>query len=157
MPCDLETARRVGDALCVDWVVVPVESFRRAIDVELEHAAITGGDLLTTGRIALDHLREFPDYYTRLAALEKEADMFWADKARPSPTLAGCRASVRPRAAFLVSIVVLLIVLLFVCWIGLMRSYDPIRSEPSHWPNDHALRPLQGRASLREAAGAHRG
>jgi hypothetical protein len=33
---------------------------------------------LTTGKIALAHLKEFPDYYTPLAAMEKEADDYWA-------------------------------------------------------------------------------
>jgi hypothetical protein len=28
-----------------------------------------------TGKIALAHLNEFPDYYTRLAVLEEEADL----------------------------------------------------------------------------------
>jgi len=31
-----------------------------------------------TGKIALAHLKEFPDYYTRLAELEAEADTYWA-------------------------------------------------------------------------------
>ncbi len=35
---------------------------------------------LTHGKIALAHLKEFPDYYTRLAQLEKDADAYWAGK-----------------------------------------------------------------------------
>jgi hypothetical protein len=30
-----------------------------------------------TGKIALAHLNEFPDYYDRLEKMEKEADKFW--------------------------------------------------------------------------------
>lgn len=33
---------------------------------------------LTTGMIALAHLKEFPDYYTRLARMEAEALAQWA-------------------------------------------------------------------------------
>jgi Protein of unknown function (DUF5661) len=35
---------------------------------------ITGDDPLLTGRIALAHLRELPDYYTRLARMEAEGE-----------------------------------------------------------------------------------
>ena len=44
------------------------------MDVELEHGLhdqltnVTQDDPLITGKIALAHLNEFPDYYTRLAA-----------------------------------------------------------------------------------------
>jgi hypothetical protein len=47
--------------------------------VELEHGTrdpetnVTGDDAITTGKIALAHLREIPDYYTRLAVMEAEA------------------------------------------------------------------------------------
>ena len=56
------------------------------MDVELEHGLIdpstdvTGDDPILTGKIALAHLREYPDYYTRLAQLEKDADAYWASK-----------------------------------------------------------------------------
>jgi len=51
--------------------------------VELEHGLcdaktnVTGDDPLLTGKIALAHLNEFPDYYTRLDKMEKEADDYW--------------------------------------------------------------------------------
>ncbi len=56
-----------------------LEQFRMGLDVELEHGLIspktnvTGDDWNLTGKIALAHLNEFPDYYTRLAVLEREA------------------------------------------------------------------------------------
>lgn len=31
-------------------------------------------------RIACDHLREFPDYYTRLAKMEREAKKYWRSR-----------------------------------------------------------------------------
>jgi hypothetical protein len=38
---------------------------------------------LVTGKIALAHLNEFPDYYTRLEKMEHEADEYWAKHGKP--------------------------------------------------------------------------
>jgi hypothetical protein len=79
-------AKEVGDRLGIDWDQIPVEEFRMGLAVELEHGAhdpetdVTGDDLLLTGKIALAHLKEFPDYYTRLATMETEADEAWAKR-----------------------------------------------------------------------------
>ena len=77
----LEEARQVGEAIGIDWDSVPfdVEQFRAGMDVELEHGLhdpatnVTGDDPLVTGKIALAHLNEFPDYYIRLERMEEEA------------------------------------------------------------------------------------
>jgi hypothetical protein len=59
------------------------EQFRRGLDVELEHGTanpatdVTHDDPLMTGKIALAHLTEFFDYYTRLAKMEATAKSFW--------------------------------------------------------------------------------
>ena len=80
-------ARRTGEELGVDWTRVDLEEFRRGMEVELEHGRrdpatdVTGDDLLLTGKIALAHLNEFPDYYTRLAKMEEEAKAFWSGAA----------------------------------------------------------------------------
>jgi hypothetical protein len=56
-----------------------LEQLRMGLDVELEHGArnpetdVTHDDPLTTAKIALAHLREIPDYYTRLVEMEREA------------------------------------------------------------------------------------
>jgi len=77
-----EEARRIGEALGIDWSQFDVEQFRMGLDVELEHGTVdpatnvTDDDSILTGKIALAHLNEFPDYYTRLAAMEKEAERF---------------------------------------------------------------------------------
>ena len=76
-----EEARRVGDEIGIDWEESPfdVEQFRKGMDVELEHGLhdlltnVTGDEPTITGKIALAHLKEFPDYYTRLARMEDEA------------------------------------------------------------------------------------
>ncbi len=78
-----EEAKKVGEELGIDWSKFEVEQFRLGMDVELEHGQrdpytnVTNDDPLTTGKIALAHLNEFPDYYTRLDKLEKEADAYW--------------------------------------------------------------------------------
>lgn len=81
-----EEARRIGDALGIDWAEVSLDEFRSGLAVELEHGSrdpetnVTHDDEILTGKIALAHLREFPDYYTRLAQMEEEADEYWATK-----------------------------------------------------------------------------
>jgi hypothetical protein len=76
-----EEARRIGEEIGIEWVSSPfdVEQFRMGMDVELEHGLydlltnVTGDEPTVTGKIALAHLKEFPDYYTRLARMEAEA------------------------------------------------------------------------------------
>jgi hypothetical protein len=77
----VEEARAIGDRIGIDWDrgEVDLEQFRMGLSVELEHGShdpqtdVTHDDEVTTGKIALAHLREIPDYYTRLAAMEREA------------------------------------------------------------------------------------
>ena len=75
-------AHSLGEQLGIDWVTSPfdVEQLRAGLEVELEHGArdpetdVTGDDPLLTAKIALAHLRELPDYYTRLARMEAEGE-----------------------------------------------------------------------------------
>ena len=77
-----EEARHVGEQIGIDWSNAPfdVEQFRMGMDVELEHGLhdpatnVTDSDPIITGKIALAHLNEFPDYYTRLERMEAEAE-----------------------------------------------------------------------------------
>ena len=77
-----DEAREVGEQIGIDWETAPfgVEQFRMGMDVELEHGLhdvatnVTGDDPIVTGKIALAHLNEFPDYYTRLGRMEAEAE-----------------------------------------------------------------------------------
>jgi hypothetical protein len=75
----IEQARDIGEKLGIDWNRVDVEQFRMGLDVELEHGLhdpstnVTGNDPILTGKIALAHLKEFADYYTRLEKMEREA------------------------------------------------------------------------------------
>ena len=74
-------ARTVGEQIGIDWSKAPfdVDQFRLGMDVELEHGLhdlltnVTDDDPLVTGKIALAHLNEFPDYYTRLERMEEDA------------------------------------------------------------------------------------
>lgn len=65
---------------------IPLEQFRQGLAVELEHGPhdpqtnVTSDDEILTGKIALAHLKEYPDYYDRLEQLEKAAEAFWAAK-----------------------------------------------------------------------------
>jgi len=74
-----EDAKRIGEQLGIDWSKFDVEQFRMGLDVELEHGLIdpktniTDDDEIMTGKIALAHLNEFVDYYTRLDKMEEEA------------------------------------------------------------------------------------
>ncbi|MFV9504798.1 MAG: DUF5661 family protein [Oscillochloridaceae bacterium umkhey_bin13] len=79
----VEDADRIGTALGIDWQQVDLEQFRRGLEVELEHGMrdpetnVTGDDPNLTGKIAWAHLKEYPDYYTRLDNLEAEAEVYW--------------------------------------------------------------------------------
>ncbi len=81
-----EEARNVGTTLKIDWTKVDLEQFRRGLEVELEHGVrdpetnVTNDDLILTGKIAWAHLKELPDYYTRLDKLEAEADTYWVSR-----------------------------------------------------------------------------
>jgi len=75
-----EEARRIGDSLGINWRQVDLEQFRTGLLMELEYvsggreASEDGRELSLTGRIALAHLREHPNYYTRIAAMESAAE-----------------------------------------------------------------------------------
>ncbi len=81
-----EEARAAGEGIGVDWETsqFDVEQFRKGIDVELEHGTrdldtnVTDDDVTVTAKIARAHLNEFPDYYSRLAVMETEAQAYWA-------------------------------------------------------------------------------
>jgi DNA-directed RNA polymerase alpha subunit len=81
-PFTLDQARAAGERIGIAWDTSPfsVEQFRMGMDIELEHGTadpetnVTGDDVIMTAKIARAHLNEFPDYYTRLAKMEAEAE-----------------------------------------------------------------------------------
>jgi amino acid transporter len=84
----IDEAASVMAALHVDPAAVAwdLEQFRMGMQSELAHGRvdpdtnITDDDLVMTAKIALAHLVEIPDYYTRLAAMEAAA---FDDQAHP--------------------------------------------------------------------------
>jgi len=87
-------ARMIGEDVGIDWARSPfdVEQFRLGMNVELEHGLrdlltnVSDDDPHVTAKIALAHLHEFPDYYTRLERMEEEAKHDWADRSTNTPT-----------------------------------------------------------------------
>ena len=83
-------AKMLADKLNVDLSVLSLEMWIYAIDVELEHGSrnlitnVTDDNLEITAKIALAHLLEFPDYYTRLKQMEEDADLYWENRVKPS-------------------------------------------------------------------------
>ena len=81
-----DEALQIGALLDIDWSKFEVEQFRLGLDVELEHGRrdpatnVTNDDPILTGKIALAHLKEFPDYYTRLTLLEQEAEAYYRQR-----------------------------------------------------------------------------
>jgi len=76
-------AKKIGNVLKIDWKEVSLDQFTQGLNVELEHGSIdketnvTDNDGILTGEIAWAHLKEFPDYYTRLAKMEKDAKAYF--------------------------------------------------------------------------------
>jgi len=82
----LSEAKRVALSLGVDWDAVRFTpaSLARGMNVELEHSSVTKRDARKTAMIALDHLRESPTYYAKLARMERGLVGKFADGDTPS-------------------------------------------------------------------------
>ncbi|HJH30678.1 MAG TPA: hypothetical protein C5S50_00430 [Methanosarcinaceae archaeon] len=67
---------------------IPLEDFRKGLEVELEHgtrfddANITNNHPVLTGQIVIAHLKETMDYYQRIDVAEMEGDLLKAILAR---------------------------------------------------------------------------
>lgn len=80
-----EEASAIALLLGIDFAKSPfdINEFWMGVNTELEHGRkynqtnVTADEPITTGKIALAHLSEFPDYYTRLKALEEQAKAYW--------------------------------------------------------------------------------
>ncbi len=79
-------ARKVGDSIGINWNIVDINEFRMGLHIELEHGShdpdtnVINNDEKLAGKIAWAHLKELPDYYTRLKKMESEGEAFWAEK-----------------------------------------------------------------------------
>lgn len=83
MELSKKEAKKIGDRLGVDWNQINLKEFVSGINVEFEHGTkfpetnITNDNKNLTGKIAWAHLKEFPDYYTRLKKMEIKANAHW--------------------------------------------------------------------------------
>ena len=85
-PSETTSARAISERSWIEWATSPfdIEQYRMGLNVELEHGThdpqtnVTNDDETLTGKIALAHLREFPDYYTRLEELEEDSNAAWS-------------------------------------------------------------------------------
>ncbi len=79
--------KEIGDKIGVNWDEVDFGEFMQGVKEELEHGVsfaidssktnVTDDNLDATAKIALAHLYEVPDYYTRLEKLEHEGSTHW--------------------------------------------------------------------------------
>jgi hypothetical protein len=76
----IDDAKEIGNQLQIDWSLINLEQFHKGLNVELEHGTnnpdtnVTNNDPVQTGKIALAHLHELPNYYDRLEAIEEEEE-----------------------------------------------------------------------------------
>ena len=62
---------KVAKILNIDFTKFSLNDFITGINIEFEHGLVnpltnvTNNDLLTTSKIALAHLNEYPDYYNK--------------------------------------------------------------------------------------------
>lgn len=79
------TAKRIGDELKIDWNVVDLDEFYKGINFEMEHrekyqnTQVTHDDIPKLAKIAWKHLKDIPDYYSKLGRMEKKAAAFWKE------------------------------------------------------------------------------
>ena len=85
-----DEARVILSEVNTEGMNIDVESFRRGLEVELEHgvrfkdANVTNNHPVLTGKIVLAHLKETLDYYERLEVAELEGDLLKAAMAKNS-------------------------------------------------------------------------
>jgi hypothetical protein len=81
-----DEARTIGENIGIDFSKYSLEEFRVGLSIELEHGSqdpetnVINDDENLAGKIAWAHLKELPDYYTRLEKMEKEGEEYWASK-----------------------------------------------------------------------------
>lgn len=81
-----EEAKIIGSKIGIDFNKFDLEELRIGLSVELEHGShdpetnVIDDNEELAGKIAWAHLKELPDYYTRLEKMEKEGEAYWASK-----------------------------------------------------------------------------
>jgi hypothetical protein len=79
-----EEASTVLNIVNTQGMNIPLEAFRKGLEVELEHgtrfedANVTNNHPILTGKIVIAHLKETMDYYERIDVAEMEGDLLKA-------------------------------------------------------------------------------
>jgi hypothetical protein len=79
-----QEAATILNIVNIQGMNIPIEAFRRGLEVELEHgtrfddANVTNNHPILTGKIVLAHLKETMDYYERIEVAEMEGDLLKA-------------------------------------------------------------------------------
>ena len=79
-----EEASTILDIVNTQGMNIPLEVFRKGLEVELEHgtrfedANVTNNHPILTGKIVIAHLKETMDYYERIDVAEMEGDLLKA-------------------------------------------------------------------------------
>lgn len=63
----LKKAKTLGNKMKLDWNKYDIKEFRIGLEIEQEHSS----DMKRVAQTAIDHLNEFPDYYTELVKFER--------------------------------------------------------------------------------------
>ncbi len=78
-----DEAQWIANKLNIKFDKFDLDQFWVGVNVELEHGTVnpftnvTNDDPILTGKIALAHLNEIPDYYDRLTKMEAQAKQYW--------------------------------------------------------------------------------
>jgi hypothetical protein len=79
-----EEASTILDIVNIKGMNIPLDAFRKGLEVELEHgtrfedANVTNNHPILTGKIVIAHLKETMDYYERIDVAEMEGDLLKA-------------------------------------------------------------------------------
>jgi hypothetical protein len=79
-----EEASTILNIVNTQGMNIPLEAFRKGLEVELEHgtrfedANVTNNHPILTGKIVIAHLKETMDYYERIEVAEMEGDLLKA-------------------------------------------------------------------------------
>jgi hypothetical protein len=76
MRVSIAQTRQVAKKLGVNLDKTDVHELRRGIEVEHEHKNVIGNSMAASAKVALAHLKEYPDYYTRLRIVESKKKLY---------------------------------------------------------------------------------
>jgi len=73
IPPSDDLRQKAEKAFGMDLSNIDMREFTRGLNIEREHDDVTNGDWKIIAKIVIAHLKEIPDYYTRLAKMEETA------------------------------------------------------------------------------------